>query len=245
MKEFFKTILYEPLYNALIGIINILPDWADVGIAVILLTIIVRLILFPLSLKAVRTQVKMKILQPKLKELQTKYKDDRESLGREMLALYRSENINPFASFFLLLLQLPILLTLYWVFVKGGLPEIQTDILYSFIDVPNMVNMVFLGIADMGTNKHVILSLIAAATQFFQMKFAMPPVAPPQDPNNPTFQEDLMRNMSIQMKYIMPIITFFISFTLNAVVAIYWTVSNLFAIGQELYVRHQGIRDNN
>lgn len=243
MKELFKNVLLEPLYNALIGIINFLPMWADVGIAVIILTIIVRLILLPLSLKAVRTQVKMKIVQPKLKALQEKYKTNREELGRAMMALYKEEKLNPFASIGLVLIQIPILLALYWVFVGTGLPAIRTDLLYSFINIPDNINMNFLGLADMGANKNLTLALIAAVSQFFQVKFAMPKPMAPADPNKPTFQEDLARSMSVQMKYIFPVITFFISYTLTAVVGLYWIVSNLFTIGQEIYVRKKGIRD--
>lgn len=243
MKELFKNVLLEPLYNALIEIINFLPMWADVGIAVIILTIIVRLILLPLSLKAVRTQVKMKIVQPKLKALQEKYKTNREELGRAMMSLYKEEKLNPFAGIGLILIQIPILLALYWVFVGTGLPAIRTDLLYSFVNIPDTINMNFLGLADMGANKNLILALIAAVSQFFQVKFAMPKPTAPADPDKPTFQEDLARSMSVQMKYIFPVITFFISYTLTAVVGLYWIVSNLFAIGQELYVRKKGIRD--
>lgn len=235
MKEFFKHLLYEPMYNALIGIINFLPVWADVGIAVIILTILVRLILFPLSIKAVRTQAKMKLLQEPMKELQEKYKNNREELGRKMLEMYRKEGVNPFASILLILIQLPILLTLYFVFSHSGLPVVNMDLLYSFMHVPETLNMHFLGLIDIAAPKNVLLSLIAAATQYFQIRFAMP-VIPPKV-KNPTLKDDLARNMSLQMRYIMPIITFFISYSLVSVIAVYWIISNLFSIGQEIYVR--------
>ena len=147
MKELFNTLLFEPLYNALVFLIGIVPG-ADVGIAVILLTIFVKLILFPLSKKAVHTQIKMKVLQKPLEELKEKYKDNREELAKKMIALYQEHKLNPLSSIALIFIQLPVIFALYWVFLRGGLPEINQDLLYSFVQVPEMINMNFLGLIN-------------------------------------------------------------------------------------------------
>jgi YidC/Oxa1 family membrane protein insertase len=240
MKSLFNNFLYEPLYNALIFIIGNVP-WADVGIAVVILTVVVKLILFPLSIKAVRTQVRMKIIQKPLEKIKEKYKNDREAMGREMLALYKNNKINPFSGFLLILIQIPVILALYWVFLRAGLPDINTDILYSFVNLPETINMNFLGFINVGEPKSLILALLAAITQFFQARFSFPKVAEEDKPktDKPSIQADVMKGMSFQIRYVLPVVIFFIAYSLIAAAALYWTVSNSFAIAQELYVRRK------
>lgn len=237
IKELFNSILFNPLYNGLIYLIDVVPG-ADVGIAVILLTIIVKLIIFPLSKSAVRTQIKMKILQEPLKEIQVEYKDNKEEQARKMMALYKEHKINPFSSILLIFIQIPVILALYWVFFRGGLPEINQEILYSFISVPEVINMNFLGFVDISQTKVLSIALIAAITQFFQARYSFPKPPEKKPGEAPSFKDDMVRGMSIQMKYVLPIITFFISYTFIAVIGLYWIVSNLFAIGQEVYIRN-------
>lgn len=236
MKELFNTVLFEPLYNALIGLIDIIPG-GDVGFAVIALTIIVKLILFPLSKSAVRTQLKMRDLQKPLEDIKEKYKDNREAMGRAMLDLYRENKLNPFSGFLLILIQIPVILALYWVILKGGLPAINESILYSFIPAPTEINMEFLNIFHISEAKSIVLALLAAVSQHFQARFSFPKQEPKPKSEKPSFQEDLMRGMGVQVKWVLPIFVFFISYSLASVVALYWVVSNLFAIGQELYIR--------
>jgi len=240
MKELFNTILFEPLYNALVFLIDIIPG-ADVGIAVIILTVIVKLILFPLSKSAVRTQIKMKALQKPMDDLKTKHKDNREEQAREMMKLYKDNKINPFSSIILIFIQIPVIFALYWVFLRGGLPVINTEIIYSFIKIPEMVNMQFLGIFDVGATKNIFLAFLAAITQFFQARYSFPKQDPkPKDANaKPSFKDDMMKGMSIQIKYVLPVVIFFIAYSLISAAAIYWTISNLFAIGQEVYIRNK------
>jgi len=231
--DLFNAVLYNPLYNGLIFLIEVVP-YADVGLAVIALTVIVKLILFPLSIKAVRTQMVMKKLEKPLKELKEKYKKDPQELARKTMEIYRKEGLNPFSSILLLFIQIPIILALYWVFYSGGLPEINTEILYSFLETPAIVNMNFLGLVDMG-GRSAIFALLAGVTQFFQARYSLPDIAPRKD--DASMKEDLMRSMQIQMKYVLPIIVVVIAYTLSAAIALYWFTSNLFSIGQELYMR--------
>lgn len=236
MKELFNTIFFEPLYNALIGLIDIIPG-GDVGFAVIALTIIVKLILFPLSKSSVRTQLKMRQLQKPLEEIKEKFKDNREAMGRAMLDLYKEHKLNPFSGFLLILIQIPVILALYWVVWKGGLPLVNESILYSFIPTPETVNMLFLGVFPIDEAKNVVLALLAALTQHFQARLSFPKPEPRKAGATPSFQDEMMRGMNVQVKWVLPIFVFFISFGLASVVALYWTVSNLFMIGQELYIR--------
>jgi len=238
MKSLFNTFLFDPLYNTLVGFVDIIPG-GDLGFAVILLTIVVKLILFPLSKKAVRTQIKMRDLQKPLEEIKKKFKDNREEQGRAMLQLYKDHNINPFSGIFLILIQLPVILALYWVILRGGFPEINEDILYSFIPKPDAINIEFLGFFNITEAKSVILALLAAVSQHFQARFSFPKQEKQEKKKSekPSFQEDMMRGMQVQIKWVLPIFVFFISYGFISVVALYWTVSNLFAIGQELYIR--------
>jgi YidC/Oxa1 family membrane protein insertase len=154
----------------------------------------------------------------------------------ETMKLYKEKQINPFSSIFLLFIQLPILWALYRIFYSTGLNAVDASMLYSFVELPPTISTLFLGLIDV-SDKSWVLALCAAISQFFQIKFSSP--ALPQKTEKGGFQEDFARNMQLQMKYIFPVMIFFISYHVAAALAIYWTTSNLFMIGQELYIRRQ------
>lgn len=244
----FHVVFYTPLYNGLIFLIDILPG-ADAGVAIIILTCLVKLILFPLSQKAIREQLKMKETNAELNQIKEKYKNDREGQARAIMAFYKEKKINPFSSILVLLIQLPIIIALYWVFYQGGLPVVNSELLYPFVQDPGSVGMVFLGLLDI-TKSSYLLATIAAVAQFFQFKLSMPPVPETKPGAVPSLQESLAKSMSVQMKYVFPALIFFIAYKYYGVVALYLITSSLFAIGQELYVRgklknNQGLRTAN
>ncbi len=228
----YHTLISTPLYNGLIYLMDIAP-WVDAGIAVIILTFLVKLILAPLSKKAVVTQLKVKQIENDLNLIKEKYKNDKQQLAMETMALYKKAGVNPFSGIFLVLIQIPIILALYSVFLRSGLPTVNADLLYSFVRVPE-VNMNFLGLVNIA-HKSLLLSLIAGLTQFIQIRFSMPPT--PKAKENPSFQDDLARNINMQMRYIFPVMILFIAYKATATVALYLIVSSLFTIGQELYMR--------
>lgn len=237
MKELFNVLLFQPLYNTLVFLIDIIPG-ADVGLAVIALTIIVKLILFPLSAQAVRAQIQMKVIQKPLKDIQEKFKDNKEQMAQAMIDLYKKYKINPFSGIVVMLVQIPVILALYWVFLRGGLPEINTGLLYSFVPTPENVDMHLFGVFDVSKANNIVLALLVSISQYFQASFSFPKQEP-RDPSKPaTFQEDMMRGMQVQVKYVLPVIIGFVSYGLISVVSLYWVVSNLFAIGQEIYMRN-------
>ena len=234
VSEIFHTVVYTPLYNALIALLDIGP-WVDMGVAVIVLTLIVKTAMYPLSLKAARTQRVMKDLEAPMKELREKYKDNREDQGRKLLELYRNNNVNPFSSFLVLFIQLPVILGLYFVFLKGGLPTIDPTLLYSFVSLPdNTVSMHFLGIIDLAA-KNIPLAILAGISQHFQARLALPELAPKKE--NASFQEDFARSLQLQMKYVLPFVIMFVAYVASSAVALYWITSNIFAIGQEIHVK--------
>lgn len=228
------TFIYDPIYNILVGLIDVIPG-GDVGLAVIGATIVVKLILFPLSLSAVRTQMILRKVQPKIKEIQEKIKD-REEKARKLLALYKEYGINPFASLLVFILQIPVVITLYLVFVREPFPTINVDLLYAFIPVPEQVSMMFLNVINMET-RSIILAALAGITQFFQVRYALPPLPEKKEGASASMKDDLMRSMHVQMKYVLPIVMAGVAYFISAVVALYFVTSNLFAIGQELYMR--------
>lgn len=233
----FQTIFFQPLYNGLIFLMDLLPSF-DAGVIVILFTVIVKFGLYPLSKKASLAQIEMKEIEPKMVQLRAQYKDNKEELAKKTMELYKENGINPFSGIFVVLIQLPIIFALYFVFLKSGLPELNLDLLYSFVPRPESIDMNFLGIIDI-TAKSSVLALCAGVSSFFQMRITAPPVLQKKQTDTPSFRDELARNMSLQMRYVFPVVVFFISFTISGVVALYWTTSNLFAIGQELLLRKE------
>jgi YidC/Oxa1 family membrane protein insertase len=232
------TFFFDPVYNGLIFFIDVIPG-GDVGLAIIAIVVVVKTILLPLSIKAAKTQRVMREIEPKLREIKETHKDNREAQALAMMTVYREAGMNPFASLFLIFLQIPIIIALYFAVYSGGgikLPDINVDLLYAFVNNPSIVNMNFLGMVDI-TGKSVFLALLAGVTQYYQVKVSLPEM-PPRDPNKaPDMKEEFMRNMHLQMRYVMPVIIFFVSYIISAAIALYFFVSNIVAILQELYVR--------
>ena len=211
--------------------------WADAGIIIILCTLIVRLVLFPLSQKSIKTQLKMKEIGPELEAIKLKYKDDKQEQAKQTMAFYKNKNINPFAGFFAILIQFPIIIALYRIFYAGGFGTIDPHLVYSFIHAPtHAVSMIFLGFIDL-TKKNIIFALLAGVTQFIQAQIITPPTAKPVPGAAKSLGGDLARSMTFQSKYVFPIIITFIAYAVSAAVSLYWIISNTFSIGQELFVR--------
>lgn len=235
MKTLFNELLYQPLYNILIGLIDVLPN-ADIGFAVILLTVFVKIVLFPLSKKSIKTQLLMKDIEPEIKELKIKYKDNQQELAQKTLQLYREKGVNPFAGIFLVLIQLPVIIALYLVFSKAGLPSIKPELLYSFIDIPNNAQTVFLGFINLISNKNILVAFLVLITQSIQIRLSLPKQTDSNSPDS-QFAQEIMKSMHFQMKYILPIITAIAAYSLISVIGLYWITSNIFAIFQELYLK--------
>jgi len=235
MQNIFKAIFYTPLYNALVFIIQHIPS-ADLGIAVIILTIIVKLVIFPLNLKSVKTQVKMKEFEPELNEIKEKYKDNKEEQAKHTMLFYQQNKINPFGGIIPALIQIPILISLYSIFLRSGLPKIDQTILYPFVHLPSLVNIHFLNILDV-SKKSIILAIIVAVTQIIQVQLIMPPAQKTDKNKAPSLKDDFAKSMNLQMRYILPLFTAYIGYITSGAVCLYFITSNLFAIGQEIYVR--------
>ena len=232
------TFFFDPIYNTLVFFVDTIRN-GDVGLAIIATVIVVKMVLLPLSIRAAKTQKVMREIEPKLKEIKEVHKDNREQQAREMMLIYKDANINPFASFFLIFLQIPIVIALYLAVYKGGgiaLPGINTALLYSFIPEPSVVTMNFLNIIDI-TKRSLLLAIGAGVTQFIYTKMTLPVMAPKAPDAAPDFKDDFMRNMHLQMKYVMPILIAGVAYSISATIALYFVVSNLVMIAQELYIK--------
>lgn len=235
-----NTLLYNPIYNALIFIIDNIT-FGDVGFAIILVTIVVKLIISPLTAKSIRSQVLMKKMEPEIKQIKKDF-PDKEEQARKTFELYKKYKTNPFSGCLVVIIQLPIIFALYYVFYNGI--AIKPDIMYSFINIPAVLNTNFLGIFEM-SSQSIILGVIAGITQFIQGYLTYPKkakkieIVKEGDINNEPkgFQDQLSDSMQMNVKYILPIFVGFIAWKISAAVALYWIVSNIFTIAQEWYIR--------
>lgn len=232
--EIFNKIFYEPLLNGLVLLVNFLP-FHDVGVAVILLTIIVRFIVFPFSHRSIITQTKMRRLEPEIKKIKNKFKKDTQEQSKKTMELYKKHGINPFSGCLTLILQLPIIFALYKVFMAGM--NFNPESLYSFVNIPEIVQIKLFGLIDMSQRSYV-LAFLAGFSQFFQMKLALPPIKKDKTKVG-SFKDNLAKSMNMQMRYIMPIVIVFIGLKFSSAIALYWTTMNVFAIIHETVVRRK------
>lgn len=231
----FTEGLYRPLLNLLIGITNVLPGHS-VGWAIILVTLIVRLILLPSFLHQAtamrKNQEKMAAIQHKIDELKKTHKDNKAKQAEETMKIYREAGINPASGLLPLFIQLPILIAMYQVFFSGLTPETY-HYLYSFVGHPTSLSFMFFGL-DLG-KPSLLLGIIAGIFQFIQMKYLSP--TPPSNPGANEEAAKMMASMQKNMMYIFPAMTVFIALRLPAALALYWAISTLFGIVQQIIVK--------
>ncbi|HEY8108895.1 MAG TPA: YidC/Oxa1 family membrane protein insertase [Patescibacteria group bacterium] len=221
--DLLKTIFFDPIFNALVGLYNLTGDF---GIAIILVTLAVRIAVGPFSAKAFKAQRRMQALQPELKKLQAKHKDDRETLAKEMMAFYKKEGINPTSSCLPTLVQIPFLIVIFFA-IKDLVAGKAFDHLYSFVANPGTVDPTFLGVLDLSTvgvhPSNVILGMVTAGVMYWQSRMLTPKGVE-------------MPGMNRQMMLLFPILTLVFSVTLPAALPLYWASSTIFTIAQQYYI---------
>lgn len=229
----FNTLLFEPIYNLLVAITNYVPG-GNIGLSIVLVTIIIKIVLYPLTKKFIHTQIKMKLIQPELTAIQKQFKDNRQKLGEETLRVYRENGVNPLSGILLMVIQIPILFAIFKVF-RDGIPFKQEH-LYSFVNIPESVNTMFLGMDLL--EKSIILAVIVGIAQFFYMKLLAPKKDEVQN-QGPEFAQKMQKNMRV----FMPVFTGVIAISFPAALALYWLVNTLFSIGQEYFVRKEDLSE--
>lgn len=219
----FNTILVHPLLNLLVFFYNYIPD---IGVVIVLITVLVRILLLPSFHKSLKHQKALADLQPKMNEIREKYKDDKERQAKAMMELYSVHKVNPLSSCLPLLIQLPILLALYQVF-RQSLSMDALQGIYTFITVPGHISPMFLNFLDL-SHKNGFLAAIAAILQYIQGRMSLPK-------NKGTDQ--MAQIMSTQTLYVFPIMTFVLGLQiLPAGLTLYWIATTLFGIGQQYYI---------
>ncbi|MFA6522397.1 MAG: YidC/Oxa1 family membrane protein insertase [Patescibacteria group bacterium] len=225
----FTLVIYQPIYNLLVFLYDILP-FGGVGLAIIILTIIIRGILFPLTYKSMKSQKDMQEIQPMIKEIQTKYKDDKEKMAQELMAVYKVHKVNPFASCLPLLIQLPVFIGLFQA-LRNGLGAVDATMLYSFVSNPGVIEPMFLGFMDLSVVS-IPLAILAAASQYFQVKqtMARQPAKEVREKKG-AMDENMAAQMSKTMLYVMPVMSLVIGVTsLPGGVMLYWLATTLVSI---------------
>jgi len=230
MATIFQTIFYQPILNLLVFLYNIIPGH-DIGLAIILMTIVIKLILLPLSKQSIKSQKALQELQPKIEEIKKKYAN-KEEQGRAMMQLYKQEKVNPFSSCLPLLIQLPFLWAVFRVF-RDGLNNHSLNYVYSFISRPEAINSVSLGLVDLA-KPNAVLAVLAGLAQFWQAK--MMTTKRPEVRANGAKDEDMMAVMNKQMLYFMPVLTVVIGLSFPGGLTLYWFVTTLLTALQQLYL---------
>ncbi len=225
----YQIFLYQPIFNALVFLSQTIPG-KDFGVAVILLTLAVRGISYPLGAQAVRAQKKLAEIQPKIKEIQEKYKNKREEQTKAMLELYKTAKVNPFAMFVPLLIQLPIFIVLYQVF-SHGIQADQLSQLYSFVHAPQIIDPVFVGLVNLN-ERSIPLAVLAGVLQFVQFKQSSPAKPKRKKGEKP----DISSLMQTQMAYIFPVVIVWIASSMPAAFALYWVSSTVFSLWQYWFI---------
>lgn len=238
MAHIWNIFFYQPIYNILIFIVNNIT-FGDVGFAIVIVTVIIKLALYPLSKKSIRSQVLMKRMEPELKQIKKDF-PNKEEQAKKTFELYKKYGTNPFSGCLVLIIQLPFIFALYYVFYKGL--SFDPSLVYSFVKIPTELNNNFLGLIEMH-GKSLVLAVLAGLSQFVQAHLSSPLknkgeiVKNGNEAESKGFQEQLSNSMQMNVKYVLPVFIAFIAYQISAAVALYWITSNIFTIVQEWYIR--------
>ena len=263
----FDLIVVQPIFNLLIAIYSVVPG-ADFGIALIIITIIIRLLLWPLVKKQLHQVKAMRKIQPELARIKKDAKGNRQVEGMQMLELYRKHGISPFRAIGILLIQLPIFISLYRVIQiftmnRGDIARYTYDFLEGIpaikliIEHPDQFNEKFLGFLDLTQHAIspegisiplILLAVIAAGTQYIISKQTIPQdggtkrmrdiLAEASEGKDPN-QAEMNAVMMRKMTKFLPFMMFFIMVNLPAALALYYAVSNMVAAIQQRYILRQ------
>jgi len=231
MSYLYHTLISGPIINAMVLIYNYLPI-KDLGLTIILLTVLIRILLLPLSYKAARTQREIARVQPKLKEIQAKYKDNKEEQAKKLMEIYKEHKINPLSGIVPILIQLPVLIALYRAFM-GFINDPSQLPLYDFVKVPETINATFLGIVDLAVPS-IALAIVAGGLQF-----AFSRIISSFTPKTKKKSGGFGASMSTQMAYFFPVLTVILAIRFPAGLPLYWSTTTLFSLVEQLVVKRK------
>jgi YidC/Oxa1 family membrane protein insertase len=229
MINLLTVIIYQPILNLTVFLYATV-GFGDLGVAIIEMTVLIRALLLPLSLKTARSQQAMAQLAPHIEKLKEVHKGNTAKQSEAVMGLYKEKGVSPLGGCLPMLLQIPILIGVYRVFLNIFKPE-SLNLLYSFIPHPATINHVMLGLLDI-SKSNPVLAILAGVAQFFQARAAM--ANQPKSPQTAA--------LNTQMTYLLPVMIIVISWNLPAGLALYWIATSLWSIGEQLYLsRRSGI----
>lgn len=237
----FKEFFFRPLLNGLVFLYNVVPPH-DFGIAIISLTLLIRLVLYPLTKKTIESQKAIAAIQPHLAEIKEKHKGDKEKEVKETMELYKKHKVNPMSGCLPILIQLPVLIALFRVFQKVLDPQALNG-LYFFVGNPGAVNPMFLGLIDL-SKRNIVFAALAGLAQYWQSKLTVQFGASPNNSAPPAFGKEMAKAMNLQMLYFMPVLTFVMSLSFPAGLSLYWAVTTLFSVLQQYLIMRKLTTDN-
>jgi YidC/Oxa1 family membrane protein insertase len=235
----YQEFFYRPILNFVIFLYNIIPGH-DLGVVIILFTLIIKLILYPLSQKSLKSQKELQELQPKIEEIKKQFKDDKEGMSKAMMELYKNNKVNPFSSCLPLLIQLPFLFAIFKVF-RVGFEGKTLDLLYSFVSRPESINYISFGFLNL-QNKNIVIAILAGLAQFWQARMMV--IKRAEVKSEGAKDEDMLAIMNKQMVYMMPVLTVFIGMSFPAGLGLYWLFTTLFTGLQQLFLFKKTKRKN-
>lgn len=239
----YNTLLYEPIFNGMIYLYHVLPGH-DMGVAIIILTLVIKLILFWPSLVALKAQKKLQDTQPKVEEIRRQYKDNKEVMGKQLMEFYKTNKVNPLSSCLPILIQFPVLIALYRSFLHGLQVDSSTGLLnteqvqqlYGFLVHVYSVTPIdtsLFGLVNLAAPHNWVLAILAAAAAFFQIKTLQ--TKRTQVRSAGSKDEDMAATVNRQMAYMIPVVTLIFGYQFPAGATLYWLVSTLFSLVQQLY----------
>jgi len=253
--NFFDVILINPILNIMVAIYQLLYHMhvpSALGFSIIVLTIVVRLILFPLMHQSLRQQKKMQQLTPHINKLKEKHKNDAKRLQVEQMALFKEHGVNPASGCFVMLVQIPILIALYQVLLlvvhSKTVIAINSRLYFNFLKLDHMWNTTFFGIPLGSTPKELLatvgyaillVSVLTGALQLIQSKMMMQPAAdmPKKEPGK---EPDFATTFQTQSMYLLPVMVGFFSFSLPFGLSLYWNTLTIFGIIQQYIISGWG-----
>jgi YidC/Oxa1 family membrane protein insertase len=213
----FHTFVYQPILQALVFVYQHLA-FQDLGIAIIILTLGIRIILYPLFTRGARDQALMQRLQPKIASIQKQHKENKETQAKALMELYRDHKLNPLSSIFTLLVQLPIFFALF-------------DIFRNELGASVFASHEFLGILDLSARSPVLV-VLAAGLQYFQARLTLPPKKEGETQGSAATTARIMTVAG-------PIITVVVLVNLPSAIGLYWLASTGFSILQQVVVNRK------
>lgn len=232
----FQTYLVQPIYNVFMFLVGHMPD-GDAGLAIIAMTLVMRFVLYPVFTSSIRTQMGMQAMQPELDTMSERYKDDKEALARERMALLKKYKVNPFAGIVALILQLTLLIALYFAMFREGFPAVDHALLYSFVQAPVTISTNFFGLLDLLVPHHIILALLVGGSQYLAIRLTLMRTPAPQGASKDKLAAHQMQQQ--MMRYFMPALMAVFSYFFAGAVGLYFLTSNVVSLGQEILVRRQ------